>query len=145
MSRTPWIIFGLVLTIGFLGSGCSEEYAAAPLAPEPELAYTDVTVSQAVDLMENRSGLVIVDVSLYWALGHIPGAICYPVTTTSFPAALERWDRENHYLIYGRTDDHSMAAADQMAAAGFRSVYRLAGNFAAWLEAGMPINHNAPT
>lgn len=145
MKRATWILWSVLISAGLAGGGCSEEQSSPPLAPEPEPTYTDITATQAADLIHSRAELVIVDVSLYWDLGHIPGAICYPVVTTSFPAALERWEKEGIYLIYGRTDDRSIAAAEQMLAAGFHSVYRLDGNFAAWLEAGLPFNRNAPT
>jgi rhodanese-related sulfurtransferase len=101
--------------------------------------YMDVKPSAAMQLINDNPELIIIDVSKAWEYGHLPGAMNYPLGDGSFAAALPDWDKSAKYLIYCHSDAASIPAAEKMIEAGFQQVYRLAGNYGAWLEAGYDI------
>ena len=108
-------------------------------APPITAGYTDVTAAEAKDLIDTTPGLVIIDVSPMYAQGHIPGALNYYVGDGSLDAAIPTLDPNASYLVYCHTDTASIQGAQNLVDAGFTNVYRLEGNFAAWVDAGYPV------
>ena len=102
-------------------------------------AYTDLTPAQAKQLIDATPDLVIVDVSPVYADGHIPGAVNYYIGDGSLEAALPTLDKSVPYLVYCHVDSASIGGAELMVADGFPEVYRLEGNYAAWVAAGYPV------
>ena len=49
-------------------------------------------------------------------------------------------DKTEIYLIYSRNEE-SRTAVKIMADNGFQNVYRLQGNYGAWVDAGFPVSH----
>jgi Raf kinase inhibitor-like YbhB/YbcL family protein len=96
----------------------------------------DVTAAEAKDLIDNNPDLVIIDVSPIYDDGHIPGAVNYYIGDGSLDAAIPDLDPDGKYLVYCHTDTASIPGAQKLVDAGFENVYRLAGNFAAWVDAG---------
>jgi rhodanese-related sulfurtransferase len=101
--------------------------------------YMDVTPTQALDLINNNPGIFIIDVSNMWEFGHLPGALDFPLGDGSFEAAIPTWDPNAMYLVYCHTDAASMTASQLLIDAGFNMVYRLEGNYGAWIDAGYEI------
>jgi rhodanese-related sulfurtransferase len=101
--------------------------------------YTDVTPAEAAALIEANPALVIIDVSPLWAEGHLPGAVSYPVGDGSLDAAIPMLDKMAMYLVYCHGDEPSMLGAQKLVDAGFAKVYRLAGNYGAWVAAGYEV------
>jgi rhodanese-related sulfurtransferase len=101
--------------------------------------YTDVTAAGAKELIDTTPGLVIIDVSPIYTQGHIPGAVNYYVGDGSLDAAIPTLDPAGIYLIYCHTDAASIQGAQKLVDAGFTNVYRLQGNFKAWVDAGYPV------
>jgi rhodanese-related sulfurtransferase len=110
--------------------------AAITSAPA-QTGYTDLTPAQAKDLIAGNKELVIVDVSPYYANGHLPGAVSIPLATLD--AKIPTLDRTKTYLVYCHGDGPSRSGAQKLVDAGFSKVYRLAGNYAAWVAAGYPV------
>jgi rhodanese-related sulfurtransferase len=106
-------------------------------APAPA-GYTDLIPAQAKDLIATEKDLVIIDVSPYYANGHLPGAISIPLATLD--ATIPTLDKTKPYLVYCHGDAPSISGAQKLADAGFTRVYRLAGNYAAWVAAGYPVS-----
>jgi len=104
-----------------------------------EVSYMDVTAAEAKDLIDNTPDLVIIDVSPLWANGHIPGAVNYPVGDGSLDTAIPMLDSEGKYLVYCHGDAPSILGAQKLIDAGFETVYRLDGNYAAWVDAGYDV------
>jgi rhodanese-related sulfurtransferase len=48
-------------------------------------------------------------------------------------------DKTKSYLVYCHSDGPAMAGAQLMEDAGFGNVYRLEGNFSAWVDAGYEV------
>jgi rhodanese-related sulfurtransferase len=151
MKIAPIILFLVIITL-VLATGCTQS-ATPPVAgttsvttiistpaPTPATAgYTDLTPAQAKDLIATEKNLVIVDVSPYYANGHIPGALSIPLSTLD--SKIPSLDKTKVYLVYCHGDEPSIAGAQKLVAAGFPHVYRLAGNYAAWVNAGYPVSN----
>lgn len=103
------------------------------------MGYTDVTPHEAQLLIEDNPGLIIVDVSLFYEQGHLPGAVNYPVGDGSLDKAIPTWDKNAMYLVYCHSDSVSIQAAQSLVDAGFSKVYRLEGNYRAWVDAGYEV------
>ncbi len=104
-----------------------------------EAGYTDVTPDEAKKLIETVDNLVIIDVSPLYASGHIPDAINFYVGDGSLDAAIPTLDMNVPYLVYCHSDSASISGAVKLIEAGFETVYRLEGNFGAWVNAGFPV------
>jgi rhodanese-related sulfurtransferase len=128
-----------LLPAGFL-AGCSQEKSVA--GPEP--SYIEVSVAEAETLILSTPDLIVLDASPYYAEAHIPGATPYPVRNGSLSEGLHLLDPDATYLVYAHLGDTSVQAAEAMIAAGFAHVYRLEGDFTAWIRAGLPISVPTP-
>lgn len=102
-------------------------------------AYTDLTVQQAAELVNNTPDLVIIDVSPNYAEGHLPGAVNYYFGDGSLERAIPGLDKDAPYLVYCHVDSVAISGAQALVDAGFTTVYRLQGNYAAWVDAGYPV------
>lgn len=101
--------------------------------------YIDVTPMEAKELIDSTEDIIIIDVSPYYAQGHIPGALHYYLGDGSLDEAIPSLDKSKVYLIYCHVDSVSIAGANKLIEAGFETVYRLQGNYSAWVNAGYPI------
>ena len=52
---------------------------------------------------------------------------------------IEGLDKTKTYLVYCHSDSPAMAGAQLMEDAGFEKVFRLEGNFGAWVDAGYEV------
>lgn len=104
-----------------------------------EGAFMDITVNDAKDLIDSKPELVVLDVSPAYADGHIPNAISHPIGDGSLDAAIPTLDMDKEYLVYCHNDAAAIAGAQKLVDAGFDVVYRLLGNYAAWVDAGFEI------
>lgn len=102
-------------------------------------SYIDVSPAEAKLLIEENPDLVIIDVSPNYAQGHIPGAINYYVGDGSLDRVIDELDEYFPYLVYCHVDSASISGAQKLVDAGFTTVYRLEGNYAAWVDAGYEI------
>jgi len=100
--------------------------------------YVDLTPDQANALMESMPGAIVIDVSPYYADGHLPGAVSY-YPNAALVAAIPTLDPEATYLVYCHADGPAIAGAETLVDAGFGMVYRLQGNYSAWVDAGYPV------
>ena len=120
-----------------------EETMEAPEAMESpeasEVTYTDVSAEKAKALIDENPDLIIIDVSPKYDEGHIPGAINYYVGDGSLDEAIPTLDSEAMYLVYCHVDSAAIAGAQKLIDAGFEKVYRLEGNYRAWVDAGYPV------
>ena len=103
------------------------------------IGYTDLTAQEAKDLIDTTPDLVIIDVSSKYAEGHIPGSVNYYVEDGSLDDAIPTLDKNLPYLVYCHVDSASIKGAAKLVQAGFDPVYRLEGNYQAWVDAGFPI------
>jgi rhodanese-related sulfurtransferase len=98
----------------------------------PEVAY-EKYLNEEFDLIIDVVGLDI------YNLGHLPGAVNYVWATGELRDKIPTLDPELTYLVYCHTDPPSTDSAQAIVNAGFNNIYRLEGNYAAWRNAGYPI------
>lgn len=113
-------------------------FSGISLAAE-KASYVDVTPAEAKALIEKTPDIVIIDVSPAYAKGHLPKAINYYAGDGSLDRAIPKLDKNKTYLVYCHIDSVSILGATKLVDAGFTKVYRLKGNYRAWVDAGYPI------
>lgn len=117
----------------------STEVTTEEKVMETETAYLDISPEKAKELIDNNGGLIVIDVSPKYDEGHIPGAVNYYVGDGSLDEAIPNLDSGKEYLVYCHTDEASMLGAQKLIDAGFLNVYRLEGNYSAWVAAGYEV------
>jgi len=103
--------------------------------------YMDIKPAEAYERWQNNEFELIIDVvglDIY-SLGHLPGAVNYVWADGTLTSMIPELDPTWTYLVYCHTDPPSTDSAQTMVNAGFENVYRLEGNYAAWKNAGYPI------
>ena len=132
------IIFLILILV--LITGCAQQTTVEEsTTPGPEISYMDIPVEEAKELIDRNPHLIIIDVSPHYDKGHIPGAVNYYVGDDSLDDAIPTLNPEAEYLVYCHVDSASIAGAQKLIDAGFENVYRLEGNYAAWVDAGYPV------
>lgn len=132
--KAIWIVLAVIVLAVII-------YMVYPKAPTGELGYTDVSPQEAKSLIEGNPNLIIIDVSPDYAEGHLPGAVNYYVGAGELESAINSGELspEATYLVYCHFESASRRGAQQLVDAGFTNVYRLAGDYSAWVDAGYPI------
>ena len=103
--------------------------------------YMDIKPAEAYERWQNNEFDLIIDVvglDIY-SLGHLPGAVNYVWADGTLRNKIPDLDPTWTYLVYCHSDPPSTDSAQTMVNAGFENVYRLEGNYIAWLSAGYPI------
>ena len=103
------------------------------------VTYKDLTPEEAKALIDSTPDLIIIDVSPRYAEGHLPGAVNYYVGDGSLDKAIPTLDKSKPYLVYCHVDSVSRQGAQMLIDAGFETVYRLEGNYSAWVDAGYAV------
>jgi len=116
-----------------------ESMSEEDMTEEEMSGYMDVTPEEAKKLIDENPDLIIIDVSPKYDEGHLPGSVNYYIGDGSLDEAIPSLDPEAEYLVYCHVDSASIGGARALVDAGFKNVYRLAGNYAAWVDAGYPV------
>lgn len=132
--------------LAFALIACSGTGASAPpdaTQGDTSLASASAVVvgaSEAVELLDERDDLVIIDVRTpeEFAGGHLAGAKLIDVQDPSFRAKVEALDRDVAYVVYCRAGNRSAVAVDIMQELGFVELYD-AGGFADLAAAGADV------
>jgi rhodanese-related sulfurtransferase len=127
----PILLLALVVAVG-AAAGCTPE------EQEEEGSYTDISAAEAKQLIDGDPEVVIIDVSPAYAAGHLPGAVNYYLGDESLDAAIPTLDENATYLVYCHAEGPSRQGAQKLVDAGFVYVYRLEGDYGAWVAAGYP-------
>jgi rhodanese-related sulfurtransferase len=101
------------------------------------LAHIDVTAEQARDLIDSTNDLIVVDVREPYeycdAVGHIPGALNYPLSSGVLEARYEELPIDGPVLVVCRSGGRSNQAANFLDSKGFSFVYDMMGGMSAWI------------
>lgn len=122
MIRKNNIAKGLIfLGVALLFSACASQGEKA--------SYTQITMEEAVALMEENEGYIILDVRTEeeFAEGHIPGAICIPNETIGDDVIEELTDKEQMILVYCRSGNRSKQASQKLADMGYTNIIEFGG------------------
>jgi len=133
VKKSSVLLLVALVVLALAVAGC------APTSTPTATTYVDLTVEEAKELIDSTPDLVIIDVSPKYDEGHIPGAIHYYLADGSLDEAIPTLDKSKTYLVYCHVDSVSIAGASALIEAGFENVFRLEGNYGAWVDAGYPV------
>ena len=113
-------LFSLILVMIFL-AGCA--------APKAETSYRQISMDEAIAMMEEASGYVILDVrtSEEFAEKHIPNAINIPNDAIGTADIPELPDTDQLVLVYCRSGNRSKQASQKLADMGYTNVVEFGG------------------
>ena len=94
-----------------------------------ESTYRQITMEEAVTMMQEESGYIILDVRTAeeYSEKHIPGAINIPNETIGADDIPELPDKDQLILIYCRSGNRSKQAAQKLADAGYTNIVEFGG------------------
>ena len=113
-------LFSMILVMILL-AGCA--------SPKEEASYRQISMDEAIAMMEEASGYVILDVrtSEEFAEKHIPNAINIPNETIGTAEIPELPDKDQLILVYCRSGNRSKQASQKLADMGYTNVVEFGG------------------
>ena len=110
-----------VFLAAILLAGCS--------APKETVTYRQISMDEAITMMEEESGYIILDVRTpeEFADKHIPGAVNIPNETIAAEEIPELPDKDQLILVYCRSGNRSKQASEKLAALGYTNVVEFGG------------------
>ena len=99
--------------------------------------YTDITPKQLKEFIDSDLQLIVIDVSPNYNNGHIPGAFDYG--NERLDVAISNFNPDWTYAVYSHFESFSRTSAQKLVDAGIKKVYRLKGDYQAWIDAGHDI------
>ncbi|MBR5559058.1 MAG: rhodanese-like domain-containing protein [Oscillospiraceae bacterium] len=117
MKRVFPLLIALVLLVG----------CTAPTAEQN--TYRQITMEEAVTMMEEESGYIILDVRTVeeFREKHIPGAVNIPNENIGTDEIKELPDKDQLILVYCRSGNRSKQASEKLAALGYSNVVEFGG------------------
>ena len=105
-----------------LFSGCVASHNSAG-------SYRQISMEQAVLLMEREIGYIILDVRTpeEYAAGHIPNAINIPNETIGTDELSELPDKDQTILVYCRSGNRSKQASEKLVDLGYTNIVEFGG------------------
>lgn len=112
----------LILLIVLLLTGCA-------VSTDKDVTYTQITMSEAVEMMESESDYIILDVRRpdEFATGHIPNAINIPNESIGTDEIPELPDKDQLILVYCRSGNRSKQASQKLVKLGYSNVVEFGG------------------
>ena len=113
-------IIPILMTLLLL-SGCATQSA--------EKTYRQITMEEAITMMEEESGYIILDVrtAQEYSEKHIPGAINIPNETIGTEDIPELPDKEQLILVYCRSGNRSKQASEKLVKLGYTNIVEFGG------------------
>ena len=110
-----------VFLAAILLAGCS--------APKETASYRQISMDEAITMMEEESGYIILDVRTpeEFADKHIPGAVNIPNETIAAEEIPELPDKDQLILVYCRSGNRSKQASEKLATLGYTNVVEFGG------------------
>ena len=98
-------------------------------APAKELSYRQIGMEEAVTMMEEESGYIILDVRTpeEFEEKHIPGAVNVPNETIATEDIPELPDKEQLIFVYCRSGNRSKKASAKLADLGYTNIVEFGG------------------
>jgi len=110
-----------IFLVALLLAGCA--------APAEEITYRQVNMDEAITMMEEGSGYIILDVRTpeEFAEKHIPGAINVANETIGTDEIPELPDKDQLILVYCRSGNRSKQASEKLVALGYTNIVEFGG------------------
>ena len=98
-------------------------------APAGKNTYRQINMAEAITLMDEESGYIILDVRTpeEFAGKHIPGAVNIPNETIGTTEIPELPDRDQLILVYCRSGNRSKQASEKLVALGYTNIVEFGG------------------
>ena len=98
-------------------------------APAEEITYRQINMDEAITMMEEGSGYIILDVRTpeEFAEKHIPGAINVANETIGTDEIPELPDKDQLILVYCRSGNRSKQASEKLVALGYTNIVEFGG------------------
>ncbi len=116
-------LISLLLAVLLL-AGCT-----APTDTDKNATYKQISMSEAVTMMENEDGYIILDVRRpdEFAAGHIPNAINIPNENIGDEEIPELPDKNQLILVYCRSGNRSKQASEKLVKLGYTNIVEFGG------------------
>ena len=110
-----------ILLAVLLLAGCAAQPA--------EGGYHQISMEEAISIMEAETGYLILDVRTpeEFAESHIPGAVNIPNETIGTAEIPELPDKDQMILVYCRSGNRSVQASEKLAALGYTNILEFGG------------------
>ena len=94
-----------------------------------EATYTQITMNEAVEIMESENDYIILDVRRpdEFAAGHIPNAVNIPNESIGSEKINELPDKGRLILVYCRSGNRSKQASEKLVKLGYTNVVEFGG------------------
>ena len=114
----------MILIAGLLLTGCAASSNAAQ-----ENTYRQITMQEAVGMMEREEDYIILDVRTEqeFAAGHIPGAILVPNETIGTKEIPQLPDKDQLIMVYCRSGNRSKQASFKLVQLGYTNIVEFGG------------------
>ena len=121
------LILAMIMILGLVG--CGKDAAAGQAQNANEASYTQISMDEAVTMMEEETDYIILDVRRpdEFADKHIPNAINVPNETIGEDEIPELPNKDQIILVYCRSGNRSKQASKKLAALGYTKVYEFGG------------------
>ena len=98
-------------------------------SPTEETSYRQISMDEAITIMEEESGYIILDVRTpeEFAEKHIPGALNIPNETIGTAEIPELPDKDQLILVYCRSGNRSKQASEKLVALGYTNIVEFGG------------------
>jgi len=98
-------------------------------APAEEITYRQIDMDEAITMMEEESGYIILDVRTpeEFAEKHIPGAVNVPNETIGTEDIPELPVKDQLILVYCRSGNRSKQASEKLAVLGYTNIVEFGG------------------
>ena len=98
-------------------------------APAEGNSYRQISMTDAVAMMEEETGYIILDVRTpeEFAEKHIPGAVNIPNETIETAEIPELPNKDQLILVYCRSGNRSKQASEKLAALGYTNIVEFGG------------------
>ena len=110
-----------ILLVALLLAGCA--------APAEGGSYRQINMDEAIAMMEEESGYIILDVRTpeEFADKHIPGAVNIPNETIGTVEIPELPNKDQLILVYCRSGNRSKQASEKLVALGYTNIVEFGG------------------
>ena len=116
----------ILLMMTLLLTGCT---TPAPKPVSEANTYRQITMQEAVGMMEKEENYIILDVRTHeeFAAGHIPGAIVIPNETIGTEEIPQLPDKDQLIMVYCRSGNRSKQASDKLVKLGYTNIVEFGG------------------
>ena len=116
----------ILLMMTLLLTGCT---TPAPKPVSEANTYRQITMQEAIALMEKEENYIILDVRTHeeFAAGHIPGAIVVPNETINTEEIAQLPDKDQLIMVYCRSGNRSKQASNKLVKLGYTNIVEFGG------------------